>query len=1389
MSGSSAGKTLYRPRSRRPRPLRERTGPDAPTRGRSSSRAAPVETARPARSLLSVVVAASFAFGLFNPVISDMAAAIHGSGDGPSLDCEVTHTTALAGVRAISLDADATGNAYIAFHDDATSGPGNAEVRKYDPTCQLGWSRTFLDECVPSPASCRNTGGNNGVLRTTADALSVPLVSFNAANTEGLARFLLLDLTTGATKARSVDFRPLVPTPSNAGIEQAEPVVVAAGSPTWVVTTGASNDRVYGVAGDLTTVLWTLNVKQPERVRWIPDTVFAALVSDRNPNPSTRQLYKIDVDTGANVAGVTIDRNHAASDIPPYREWIEPASVSWAHGRVQAGLSEPVARPITLASWTEVAQADFAFGSIVEGGNKYSTNAFWYEIDGVDNYLFCGTVQTSPAKAFVAHYKRGATPEMYWNATFAKGSGTSTDAFHCAFDRVGGFWLYGTWTNPTTGKQAWFLRHYSGGGFVTHPRPSAPTNLGATPGPSSISLEWDPPVDLGGRALLAYRVYRKAPATESWTALARTNSAAYADLGLAPSTTYQYKVTAETVAGEGADSNILSASTFLVGGQMSLEGRPSCYAGHEFVVPVTSHCNPDPFGFTDSITAPNSDAPSFVIDWGDFNRHEDVRCGSAECTFEFDFDLSVLGPSSDLTAFDGQKVDVAQLERFESSSSSWVAVPNGLVQATVVAPSASTWSLALPQNLSLTAEAIDTKSGSAMFRLVAADRPGLSGEAWGLSLHAAKAQLVASPVVFLHGWPPFPDRLQSEYNEEAAIWAGEFATELEEAGTVAFGQNPWAWAGETGFVTLAYDGKEDFRTSFLVLSNAIQGLRPQAGGLEPGAGYLGPVSIVAHSFGGLVARFLVEKRLPELEQEHGAAYDPQAWVSEIIAIGTPHLGSKWGTQYTKAVDARDSWMRHEHYYVDVNGEAIYRNTFTFNSYVHGEWWREDIGAFRNWEQYGDNSPEFQQMEADFEVGPVDGQNPPLANLDARYGTSGIPYFLIAGDYTLDGGPIGPLQPLPVPGDGIVGLYSATRNAAETSCFQVYTDSPDHAAQRDWRLVDNARHDHLHDQLQIQQDALSFLSGDKIGPCRNQPNLVASQTLTAVPSSSSNPALPETLLEVPVRLEFTATAEVTSWRFDWVAPGQSNGTLFAYGVNETMTSLNATLRSPTGEVAWLSTGNTSWVNWTGPNVFGGDATFLVTLPKAGPGNWTLWLNVTAPGDGLIVPSAAFDTALRVVVQEGSEGLVHQPVAYRATLVNGTSPVLDADVELLLDDPSGGGFQVLLLVDDGTGVDLTANDGIYSGQHTFAQAGVYGFQVNATTGSAALTHAGATAILNSPDDAELSCGQALLSADEALVRSMLERNPTFVVHCLLDGDPAALGASGIALLKRHANGVLP
>src|SRR5207249_661520 len=90
--------------------------------------------------------------------------------------------------------------------------------------------------------------------------------------------------------------------------------------------------------------------------------------------------------------------------------------------------------------------------------------------------------------------------------------------------------------------------------------PGAPQGLSATPGDTTVSLTWSPPVSNGGSPITNYKIYRGNSSGGESFHIEIGNVLAYSDTGLSNGVTYFYQVSAVNAVGEGPMSTEASAT-------------------------------------------------------------------------------------------------------------------------------------------------------------------------------------------------------------------------------------------------------------------------------------------------------------------------------------------------------------------------------------------------------------------------------------------------------------------------------------------------------------------------------------------------------------------------------------------------------------------------------------------------------------------------------------------------------------------------------------------------------------------------------------------------------------------------------------------------------------
>jgi hypothetical protein len=118
--------------------------------------------------------------------------------------------------------------------------------------------------------------------------------------------------------------------------------------------------------------------------------------------------------------------------------------------------------------------------------------------------------------------------------------------------------------------------------------PSAPLNLEAVPGDTSVTLSWDASVEPD---VFAYRVYRSLVSGAGYALVDEVAAAAYTDLGLTNGTTYFYVVTALDTQFESASSAEVAATPNAGPTSVPVDVRfdPWSIAGECLVVPGGNH--------------------------------------------------------------------------------------------------------------------------------------------------------------------------------------------------------------------------------------------------------------------------------------------------------------------------------------------------------------------------------------------------------------------------------------------------------------------------------------------------------------------------------------------------------------------------------------------------------------------------------------------------------------------------------------------------------------------------------------------------------------------------------------------------------------------------------
>lgn len=677
-------------------------------------------------------------------------------------------------------------------------------------------------------------------------------------------------------------------------------------------------------------------------------------------------------------------------------------------------------------------------------------------------------------------------------------------------------------------------------------------------------------------------------------------------------------------------------------------------------------CDEHTLGFTDAITDAGG-SPEFTIDYGEFDHHGDLSClGACKYWMKFDLTAAALGPSTDGY---GGTTPVAHLERWDSTT--WTIVPAATVDVELTYdPATGAYHADFVDEFLFGLDAFGDPSIT--YRLVPEALPWDSTQTWGLQLAGAQGQLVAPPVVLVHGWTKALYPTPSEPG-----WIDRMETHLRNDAMVRHGQDPWGWAAgnsgsSDGIIDYRYHNKKDLRDSS---ADLLEQVLIATGGGE--VEFRGPVDIVAHSMGGLVARYLVEDYLPSFGLPAANA------VNKVATMGTPHLGAKQANFYTRFTDM--------HAHVTEPGSGHHYLTRSDLQELGKYSWFGSFKGWRNWWQ-----PELEPVDhADFDFRMADFQlkadgNPVLRGLNEATGAPGVEYLLIAGHTAgseLYGGK---------PGDQVVSVESATLGRDPDHCFRVES------------LAATKQHNHLPDQESVRADIRQFLAGTGSDLCQT-------------PTEAQRPTLQDHLVRwttlrnpVPI-LSFSSVSAASTLvevaRFEWDLQGHDGVAVQLVGLPGSLASLDLELVAPNGDTSLRSGGGTLNATWH-PLVSAWMDSVAVATPSALDGDWVL--RVLGP-DGYVDPLAAvpsLDTEARMEDLTEDVVPVGEETIFQVRLTDAGAAVLGAAVEVLVGDDAGSDAVVVDLRDDGSGADATAGDGIYSGAWAEPREGSFLYEVTAS-----------------------------------------------------------------------------
>lgn len=741
----------------------------------------------------------------------------------------------------------------------------------------------------------------------------------------------------------------------------------------------------------------------------------------------------------------------------------------------------------------------------------------------------------------------------------------------------------------------------------------------------------------------------------------------------------------QTAAGGSMDGMYARLNARFLQGVTLIDSHPGC----RFVP-----CGDDTVGITYEIGSDRG-WPSFEIPFGDLNRHALVDCGEP-CSYWFKFDMRITGGYPLDPGADTGNHTFVQLERWDGTA--WTNVSGAAWTVELSVDAGGRPILTLPDRFEA---GVDAFGGAhERYRLRGLDVPW--GGTWTLEVLGAQAQVVAPPLVLVHGWTRNYDA--ATYNRPAG-WQDDMEYHLRVQAIIDSGQDPWAWAEDTqhgGVTIFVYDKKQDFRTSGVEMLGTVAEIlrdttRPYAGGLD----------IIAHSMGGLASRHLIEEHLPHANL---TAYDlegrePGGIIGRLVTMGTPHLGSRLGDTYVEVSDVEfpGAPPHADRYYLGLDGRNLgnYGDLFGFTLQWR-PWWTDNLNATRILDGL--------RMQADFELKRYG--NPILANMNAERGATGVEYFLLAG-YTkgseLYGGN---------PGDQVVSTYSATLGYDRSFCQRVahmtgsqgHNDIPDVEVARKWIRA------FLFGTADVCQD-----------PDDNGVQTFREHVGNAARRSYTGPIIfPFFFSGDPID---TVLAE-----FTWNVTDARDASFVVTAPNGSLAGLEFELVQPDGSVA-RAAAPTANVTWAPVRTTWVDEA-LVRVHAPVDGIWTLRVLGTGNESLTMLGHNVLNTTLLATDDSDAAGLVGVPLALRLNFTDDGLPVVNATVvaqvaltpDTLVDVP---------LVDDGTGADAVAGDGVYSGNHTPTDHGSLSYIIEAVDGSRVRTVSGEAAVLQRSDEVGRAC----------------------------------------------------
>ncbi|MES2153595.1 MAG: choice-of-anchor X domain-containing protein [bacterium] len=918
---------------------------------------------------------------------------------------------------------------------------------------------------------------------------------------------------------------------------------------------------------------------------------------------------------------------------------------------------------------------------------------------------------------------------------------------------------------------------------LTYRVPYAPP-FWATAGSSrgTISLSWNTPLD-GGRPITEYvilhalavgsgpflysEIHRVPASTTSWHAT-----------GLPDGDLQLYKLFAVSSAGDGdkADASAHPWAAVEAAGP-TIRSPPACWpTGCANTMPGLTGV-PAAVGLPlETVHLPNGEPlhTTFTIDWGDFNYHGNVKKKSTGTeydtywiSYEFSFGTNPLPCSPFDGCLAGQEYDFILGRLYYSDAAfEWQPVPYGNIHGNSAMTGTGghySWSFTPgSMDASATEFGLSQRRDHTDFKIVWEPLPGDPAKNWRVNLSAAQFQLVAQPLLEVHGIDPIWNRdhngdarepIDGNHYFQKAGWgidqpwdgpnkapavppaaeppssAGasdnvHFDANLRSQAVLEYGQDPWAWSKVNVFRNFWYDGKQDIRASARELLHA---LGDETGILEQTAEWKdlktpsnvavkfdGPVAIAAHSMGGLVSRYALEVAAP------GRGY-----VNRLITMETPHMG----TGIAKDLRGLSLDLSSDPYYVNGQGEPIFAYRMDDWSWGH-HWvqvrdWQESNptewkcpstggGAYRPWGNSQCSAPGGSfpgpDVRADFEIGEPDAGNFVLKQMNDHFVENhaknpGMDYFFLAGEAWDDNG------------DYAVSRWSATFADSPDFCrATIYGPQPDGGNWYPGLTGDYSRggpmgqgfHTFVTVSSFAGQRSLHFLEGRRdasVGTC-------PSSTMMSSVSMATAPTIAEPI-KAAARLRHNSTTAGEEYTFSWRLSGANNATAFVAANPDVLASSAIALTAPNGTTSSFPT-NSTWAKWSPlfESEAGGRLLIQVT-PNPGNGTWKL--KFTAPISSP-APFVSVTYRSRMTTTDETVKLVRigTPAVFKVRMLHDGMP--EGSPVVHFTDPTTNMSIERPLHDDGLGGDESAGDGAYSAGYLFAIPGVVPYQIHATSSHA-------------------------------------------------------------------------